>query len=110
VRVVRPTSGPVEAYEVWHTREFDQTCIFICGLRLPANLYAPFEGSFSVFWEIPPEVHPAGFAFCEGGPGGPCFNAFDVVFSSLPRLIPMWTCGALPGVRSSAALIPPGSS
>jgi len=43
-------------------------------------LYAPFEGSFSVFWEIPPEVHPAGFAFCEGGPGGPCFNAFDVVF------------------------------
>jgi hypothetical protein len=75
VRVVRPTSGPVEAYEVWHTRRSDQTWIYICGLRLPANLYAPFDGSFSVSWNIP-AVHPPGFAFCEGGPGGPCPNVF----------------------------------
>jgi hypothetical protein len=75
VRVVRPTSGPVEAYEVWHNRKFDQTWIYICGLRLPANLYAPFDGSFSVSWNIP-AVHPPTFAFCEGGPGGPCPNVF----------------------------------
>jgi hypothetical protein len=70
--VVRPTSGPVEAYEVWHTRNFDQTWIYICGLRLPANLYAPFDGSFSIFWEIPPELHPTGFNF--HGPGSPWPN------------------------------------
>jgi hypothetical protein len=73
VRVVRPTSGPVEAYEVWHSRKFDETWIFICGLRLPVNLYAPFDGSFSVFWEIP-AVSPPGFAFSEGGPGDPWPN------------------------------------
>ena len=68
MRVVRPTSGPVEAYEVWHTREFDSTWIFICGLRPPVNLYAPFDGSFYLFWEsYAPRL---GFAFDERGPGG----------------------------------------
>ena len=54
-KVVKPTGGPVEAYEVWEGRylPFNQTStwIFICGLRLPANLYAPFDGSFFVAWD-----------------------------------------------------------
>jgi hypothetical protein len=46
--------GPVEAYEVWESRylPFNQTStwIHICGLRLPANVYAPFDGVFFVAW------------------------------------------------------------
>jgi hypothetical protein len=55
VKVVHPMGGPVEAYEVWESRylPFNQTStwIHICGLRLPANVYAPFDGVFTVAWD-----------------------------------------------------------
>jgi hypothetical protein len=55
VKVVHPMGGPVEAYEVWEVRylPFNQTStwIHICGLRLPANVYAPFDGVFTVAWD-----------------------------------------------------------
>jgi hypothetical protein len=82
VRVVRPTSGPVEAYEVWESRylPFNRTStwIFICGLRLPANLYAPFDGVFSVYWELP-GTHPPFFHFGGAGIG---FNVFFFLSSA----------------------------
>jgi len=51
---------------VWYDGNFDATWIYICGLCLPANLYAPFDGHFFVSWEIP-GVSPPKFKFSHGG-------------------------------------------
>jgi cell division septation protein DedD len=69
VKVVKPTGGPVEAYEVWESRylPFNQTStwISICGLRLPANVYAPFDGVFTVAWDSVGAA-PSGASFDNG--------------------------------------------
>jgi hypothetical protein len=48
LKVVRPTSGPVQEYQVWEapwqTWSHTSVEIFICRLRLPANVYAPIDG------------------------------------------------------------------
>jgi hypothetical protein len=56
VRVVRPTSGPVQEYEVWQHQAGGgyHTSLFICRLRLPVNMYAPIDGVFGVIYSFDP--------------------------------------------------------
>jgi hypothetical protein len=80
VKVVKPTGGPVQEYEVWlyQAGGFYYLQLFICRLHLPANLYAPFDGDFLPGYVLDAESRRTFRMFIEFyNSNGPIITVFD---------------------------------